>query len=130
MWRANGAGEFYNYFPPSAKNDYCNLPPMSTCNKDYGDSIARGAFTWATGKWTTVAQRLKLNDPGQKNGEQELFVNGKSVINLKNVEIAVHPGTSFYGVMAQSFFGGSNSDFAPSQDQTAWFKDWTLAVIA
>lgn len=130
MWREEGKGEIYNYFAPSAQNAYCNVPPKSLCNKNYGDSVARGSFTWATGQWTTVAQRIKLNDAGQKNGEQELFVNGQSIINLKNVEIAMHPGTTFYGVMAQSFFGGSTSDYAPSSDQTAWFKDWTLVVLA
>lgn len=129
MWREGGKGEIYNYFPPGAENAYCNVPPKSMCNKNYGDSVARGSFQWETGKWNVVAQRIRLNDAGQKNGEQELFLNGKSIINLKNVEIIMHPDSSFHGVMAQSFFGGSSSDYNPSSDQTAWFKDWTLSVI-
>ncbi|RXK37991.1 hypothetical protein M231_04777 [Tremella mesenterica] len=132
MFRTNGMGEFYNYFPTSATQPtgYCSTPPMSTCNPDYGDSIGRGSFNWTPGQWVTVAQRLKMNDVGQKNGEQELFVNGKSVLSLSNLEIAVEEGTKVYGIMAQTFFGGSGSDWASPKDQSAYFKDWTLAVLS
>lgn len=128
MWRANGDGELYNYFPPEAHNDYCSFPPKSVCNPDFGDSIGRGAFQFKAGQWNTVSQRLKLNDPGQKNGEQELFINGQSVIRLNNVMITSDPNAKLYGIMAQTFFGGGSSDFAPPSDQTAWFKDWSLSM--
>ncbi|BEJ06014.1 hypothetical protein CcaverHIS641_0305360 [Cutaneotrichosporon cavernicola] len=128
MWRANGDGELYNYFPPDAKNDYCNFPPKSVCNPSFGDSIGRGAFQFKAGQWNTISQRLRLNDPGQKNGEQELFINGQSVIKLNNVMITSNPNAKLYGIMAQTFFGGGSSDFAPPSDQTAWFKDWSLSM--
>ena len=51
-----------------------------------------------------MAQRLRLNDVGSSNGEQELFVNGKSVLNLSNLQIAVETETKIYGIMAQTFF--------------------------
>lgn len=51
-----------------------------------------------------MAQRLKLNDVGQSNGEQELFVNGQSVLHLTGLEIAADPATKIYGIMAQTFF--------------------------
>jgi hypothetical protein len=128
MWRANGDGELYNYFPPEAENDYCSFPPKSVCNKNFGDSIGRGAFQFKAGQWNTVSQRLKLNDPGQKNGEQELFINGQSVIRLTNVMITSNPSAKIFGIMAQTFFGGGSSDFAPPSDQTAWFRDWSLSM--
>lgn len=132
MWRANGAGEIYNYLPTAAYSnaDYCNYPPYSLCDAKFGESIGRGAFTFPTGQWTTVAIRLKLNDAGQSNGEQELFVNGKSVIKLDNLLIAANGATKIYGIMAQTFFGGSDSSWASPVDQSAWFKDWSLAVLS
>lgn len=132
MWRTNGMGEFYNYFPPSATqpSDYCSTPPMSTCNPSYGDSIGRGSFTWSTGQWTTVAQRFKLNDVGSSNGEQELFVNGQSVLSLSGLQQSVSGSTTFYGIMAQSFFGGSDDSWASPQDQNIYFKDWSLAILS
>jgi hypothetical protein len=163
MWRKDGAGEFYNYYPSGAHSaDYCNTAPMSKCDPSWGDSskltileymrsatdmiVGRGSFTWATGQWTTVAQRLKLNDAGQSNGEQELFVNGQSVLHLTGLQIAADPSTKIYGIMAQTFFvsyvllhklwaqltmqGGSDSTWASPQNQDIWFKDFSLAVIA
>ena len=132
MWRADGAGEIYNYLPPAAysNENYCNYPPFSLCDAKFGESIGRGAFTWATGQWTTVAIRLKLNDAGQSNGEQELFVNGNSVISLNNLLIAANGATKIYGIMAQTFFGGSDSSWASPVDQSAYFKDWSLAVMS
>ncbi|KAL7418757.1 hypothetical protein Q5752_006440 [Cryptotrichosporon argae] len=131
MWRTDGAGEFYNYFPTSATQPagYCSTPPYSTCNPDYGDSIARGSFEWATGEWTTVAMRLKLNDAGSANGEQELFVNGQSVISLTGLEIRIEADTKIYGIMAQTFLGGSTDSYATPVDENAYFKDWSLAVL-
>ncbi|WWC92885.1 uncharacterized protein L201_007847 [Kwoniella dendrophila CBS 6074] len=120
MWRTNGAGEIYDYLPV----------PYTTTDTGYGESIQRGAYTWATGKWTTVAMRVKLNDIGSSNGEQELFVDGQSVINLKDVTFATSEGTKIYGIMAQTFFGGHTDDWASPSDQKIWFKDWSLAVLA
>ncbi|OXG76112.1 alginate lyase [Cryptococcus neoformans Gb118] len=120
MWRADGAGEIYDYLPVS----------YTGTDDGYGESIDRGAFTWATGRWQTVAIRVKLNDVGQANGEQELFIDGKSVINISGVTFATEDDTKVFGIMAQTFFGGHASDWASPKDQNLYFKDWTLTVLA
>lgn len=48
--------------------------------------------------------RVKLNDVGQANGEQELFVDGQSVINISGVTFATEEDTAIFGIMAQTFF--------------------------
>lgn len=78
----------------------CSLPRSSTNRR----LVDRGAFTWATGRWQTVAIRVKLNDVGQANGEQELIVDGESKINISGVTFATEAGTKIYGIMAQTFF--------------------------
>lgn len=120
MWRTEGAGEIYDYLPIS----------YTGTDDGYGESIDRGAFTWATGRWQTVAIRVKLNDVGQANGEQELIVDGESKINITGVTFATVAGTKIYGIMAQTFFGGHTSDWASPKDQSLYFKDWTLTVLA
>lgn len=122
MWRTNGMGEIYNYLPSAAYDNggYCSTPPMSVCDPTYGESIARGAFTWSSdGSWDTVAIRLKLNDANVANGEQEVFINGKSVISLKDLMISVNSETKIYGIMAQTFFVSSSniSDAAKLNDR-------------
>ncbi|WVW86841.1 hypothetical protein I302_108896 [Kwoniella bestiolae CBS 10118] len=120
MWRTNAQGEIYDYLPV----------PYTNTDTGYGESIQRGAYDWATGRWTTVAMRVKLNDVGQANGEQELVVDGHSVISLKDVTFATSEGTKIYGIMAQTFFGGHTDDWASPNDQQIFFKDWSLAVLS
>ncbi|CAK5278319.1 unnamed protein product [Mycena citricolor] len=136
MWRTNGAGELYTYLPdPSegsqfaANQKLCKIP-NSDCNPTYGDSISRGAFTFKTGAWTTVAERLKLNTPGQADGELELFVDGKSVINVAGLVIRDKAAGQIRGIQAQTFFGGATKDWASPLDQKAFFADFSMAVIS
>jgi hypothetical protein len=129
MWRTDGMGEFYDYVPVSATQAYCSASD-SHCNPAYGDSIGRGAWNFTRGAWNTVTMRVKLNDAGSDNGEQQMWLNGKSVLNVSNITFRLSNDVKFQGIMAQTFFGGSTSDYAPSVEQHAWFKDWTLAIIA
>lgn len=130
MWRPNGEGEFYNYFPPSfgANRKQCNVAPESDCNDKFGASVGRGAFHFKDGAWTTVAERVRLNDAGKENGEIEMFVNGKSVINVKGLVLRGSDKGKFRGVQMQTFFGGSSNGFQASRDSKVWFKDFSLAI--
>lgn len=108
MWRGEGAGEFYTYLPPSfdANKKVCNIKPESDCNPTYGASVGRGSFTFASGGWTTVSERVRLNDVGATNGELELFVNGKSVINVSGLVLRDSAAGKMRGLQMQTFFGG------------------------
>lgn len=108
MWRTAGAGELYTYLPPdySANQAVCDIPPYSTCNDVYGASVGRGSFNWTTGGRTTIAERVRLNDVGQTNGELEMFVNGKSVVNVGGLVLVNSTEGRIRGMMFQTFFGG------------------------
>ncbi|KAJ2911700.1 hypothetical protein MD484_g8714, partial [Candolleomyces efflorescens] len=130
MWRGQGRGEFYTYFPPgaAANQKLCNVAPSSHCNPTYGASVGTGSFSFATGRWTTVAERVKLNDIGQSNGEIELFVNGKSVINVSGLVLRTSNAGKFRGMQMQTFFGGSKPEFASPKDQDVYFSDFSVAI--
>ncbi|GLB35532.1 hypothetical protein LshimejAT787_0210970 [Lyophyllum shimeji] len=134
MWRGEGAGEFYTYLPPftdprfAANKKQCNVPPLSDCNPTYGASIGRGSFHFPTGQWTTVSERVRLNDVGQANGELELFVNGKSVVNVGGLVLRDSSAGRIRGIQMQTFFGGSHPDFASPKDQNAYFSDFSVAI--
>ncbi|KZV81451.1 hypothetical protein EXIGLDRAFT_686001 [Exidia glandulosa HHB12029] len=130
MFRANGAGEIYAYLPDAKENDVLLQIKGSEKNPKYGFSIARGAYTFPTGEWTVVSERIKLNDADKANGEIELFVNGKSVINASGLVIRQHPEAVFRGAHFQTFFGGSSKDWGSPKDQKAWFADVSAAIIA
>ncbi|KAI0781509.1 hypothetical protein BD413DRAFT_489606 [Trametes elegans] len=130
MWRTNGAGELYTYLPPDfdANQAVCGIPPFSTCNDVYGASVGRGAYTWKTGGRTTVSQRVRLNDAGQQNGELELFVNGKSVVNVGGLVLRDSAAGRIRGIQMQTFFGGSDSSWASPVDQDVYFSDFSVAI--
>jgi hypothetical protein len=134
MWRTEGAGEFYTYLPPytipefSANKKQCNVAPESDCNDTYGASVGRGAFKFATGAWTTVSERVKLNDAGKANGEIELFVNGKSEISVKGLMLRDGEEGKLRGIQMQTFFGGSGSEWASPKDQDIYFSDFSVAI--
>jgi len=134
MWREKGQGEFYTYLPPFTNSRYaankkqCSAVPNSDCNPTYGASIGRGLFKFATGGWTTVTERVKLNDVGEANGELELFVNGKSKIHIKGLILRAHSAGRIRGIQMQTFFGGSNSEWATPKDQDVYFADFSVAI--
>jgi len=130
MWRTNGAGEFYTYLPPTfaANKAVCNVAPESDCNPTYGASVGRGSFKFATGAWTTISERVRLNDVGQSNGELELFVNGKSVINVDGLVLRNSAAGKIRGLQMQTFFGGSKPSFASPKSQDVFFSDFSVAI--
>lgn len=130
MWRTNGAGELYTYLPPdfSQNQAVCDIPPYSTCNDVYGASVGRGSFDWATGGRTTVAERVRLNDVGQSNGELQLFVGGKSVVNVGGLVLRNSSSGRIRGMQMQTFFGGSDPSWASPTNQYVWFSDFSIAI--
>lgn len=130
MWRADGAGEIYAYLPNVPENDVLLDIPGTVKDTSFGWSIARGAFSFVSGKWTVLAQRVRLNDVGAANGELELFVDGVSTIRATQLVISQNDTTTVRGVHAQTFFGGGTEDWASQQDQKGWFADMSGAIIA
>ncbi|KZV97378.1 hypothetical protein EXIGLDRAFT_379233 [Exidia glandulosa HHB12029] len=131
MWRTDGAGEIYAYLPEVQGNtDAGNALEGTVIDNSYGMSLARGAFNFTTGDWTVVAERVKLNTPGQANGELELWADGKSVIHATNLTIRTDAASTFRGVHFQTFFGGSTNDWASPVDQYAYFAEVSGAVLA
>ncbi|KAF7299826.1 hypothetical protein HMN09_00989300 [Mycena chlorophos] len=133
MWRAGGAGELYTYLPllDSNHNRLSAVPPFSKQNPDYGMSVGRGAFSFteAVGQWVSLAFRVKLNRVGAEDGALELFVEGKSVIDVKGLVFRTSENSRIKGGHFQTFFGGHTEDWASPKDQRAWFADVTGAIL-
>jgi hypothetical protein len=130
MFRPDGAGELYTYLPPSvsANDKVCKQVAHSTCNPTYGASVGTGSFKFATGAWTQVSQRVRLNDVGKSNGEVEIFANGKSLFTVDNLQLRTSDSGRIRGQMLQSFFGGSSSEWASPKTQDAYFADFSVAI--
>lgn len=68
MWRTSGEGESYLYIPKDVQVSTICSNSLVICNADYGYSVGRGTWDWATGEWNTITQVLQLNTVGQQDG--------------------------------------------------------------
>lgn len=96
--------------------------PNSIENTDFGFSVGRGSYSFPPGEWTTVLQRIQLNDPGEYNGQIRLWVNGISTIELYNVSLRNSTDGVVQGMHFQTFFGGKFTLASP--------KIWTKFSLA
>ncbi|KAI0792652.1 hypothetical protein C8Q75DRAFT_731275 [Abortiporus biennis] len=133
MFRPNGQGELYTYLPPKfdVNQAFCD-EDGSHCNDVFGASIGRGEFTWPTGEWFAISQRVKLNSfkNGQPvaDGEIEMFANGESKKLVKNLILSNTEEGGFQGLQFQNFFGGHEEEWASPQSQDIYFADISVAV--
>lgn len=127
MWRKDGKGELYGYLPTANNNKpFC---PSGGCNPKYGASIDTGAWTFVSGDWTSVEERVTLNDPGKENGEIEVLIGGESKIHITGVVLRSSDKGRTRGAMMHTFFGGSSSPIYKSpKKQEAYFKDFSIEV--
>lgn len=132
MFRQKGEAELYLYIPPGVnQNDNkCGKKANSKCpSTGYGNSVGRGTWNWTPGKWMTVVQRLKLNTPGKADGEAEVFINGKSVLNVKGITWRTNKAAVARGVQMQIFHGGHTKQWASPKDQDVHFADFSVSIL-
>lgn len=75
--RENGIGELYAYLPHHPFNTRACLSPTtppdvrakSIAHDDWGFSVGRGAWRFETGRWITVAERVRIGT-GQEDGKR------------------------------------------------------------
>lgn len=108
MWRAEGRGEVYAYLPGS---------------EEHGTSLGRGAWTFATGRWQCVEQRVHLNTPGTADGEVHVWLDGQPVLSQTGLEFRTTDALAIDGVWFSTFFGGGDASWSTPRDQEVWFRD-------
>ncbi|KAK8854648.1 hypothetical protein IAR55_003387 [Kwoniella newhampshirensis] len=125
MWRSGGAGEVYAYVPTSQRN-FCSESGV-TCNSDYGTSLARGSFSFATGQWQTIYMMVILNEVGRANGVVQLWYNGVQALSFQNLVIRTSSSlSSIGGLYFSTFFGGDDATWATPTDQFTYYRNIQL----
>lgn len=113
MWRENGVGFQYYYFP--GKVEQCG---------DYAGLARR----FEAGRWYTLTQQVVLNDIGQNNGEFRQWIDGELVLENKTMLLRNSANVSVSAIKMDTFFGGSSSDWAPVREQYAYFDDFIVSA--
>lgn len=113
MWRRQGDGEVYAYLPTS---------------KQHGTSLGRGAWRFQPGVWYAIEQEVTLNQPGQKNGQVRVWVNGVQVFEQTGLLFRTTPKLKIEGMFFSTFFGGSDTSWATPKRVYADFADFSVSA--
>ncbi|KAI8338018.1 hypothetical protein BC941DRAFT_424365 [Chlamydoabsidia padenii] len=126
MWRENGKGEVYAYIPPKLQIKNICKENKNVCNSDYGYSLGRGSWTFKTNAWNPVHQVVKLNTVGKQDGQITVFVNGKQVYHQSNLVFRTKSTKKTFGIVFDTFFGGSSPEFKTPKTQKSYFKEFSM----
>ncbi|ORY01864.1 hypothetical protein K493DRAFT_277672 [Basidiobolus meristosporus CBS 931.73] len=128
MWRSGGEGELYSYAPDKQGPGYCDIPPDSVCNPAYGDSLARGAFKFPPGKWSTIRQSMRLNSVGKQDGVLKVWMDNQLVINYNQMVFRTKADAKISGLLFHTFFGGADPSYRTPVDTYTYFKNIKLTA--
>lgn len=76
-----------------------------------------GGRAFRAGKWHKVIYKIKLNDPGKKNGFVSVIVDGKKIISSKSIKYRGIDGdkTLISHFLFNTFHGGHKPEWAPKK---------------
>ncbi|KAF8161096.1 polysaccharide lyase family 14 protein [Crassisporium funariophilum] len=124
MWRKNGSGEVYAYFP--TPNSLCSDKNI-TCNSDFGISISRGAFGFVSGQWVRISMLVQLNDPPNvANGAISVYFNDILAVSQQNLQIRASNTVHANGLYLSTFFGGSDASWSTPVTTHTYFRNIQL----
>ncbi|KAL4080370.1 polysaccharide lyase family 14 protein [Scleroderma yunnanense] len=97
------------------------------CNSDYGISVDRGAFGFATGQWMRITMLVQMNDPPDvANGNVVLYFNDVMAFSQQNLQFRSGAGVNIGGIFFSTFFGGSDSSWATPQTVHTYYRNFQL----
>merc|ERR1719228_1453933 len=127
MWRKDGDGEVYAYLPDEQEEGFCDDWDVH-CNYEYGHSLGRGTWRFEAGRWHLLKQRVILNKVDSMDGSVIVSLDGEEVYRRDGLNIRKFDKVGFEGIQFQTFYGGSDSSWAPPLDTWAYFRNCSLSV--
>lgn len=112
MWRDRGDMVVYLYADKKAQDLKICENLQNFCDPQRGWDLGRHNFTFPTGIWTNVEQRVKMNTPGEKDGLLSVWANGEERIRFDNIVYRTeeYPEIKVEGIMADTCFGGQSEN--------------------
>ncbi len=120
MWRPEGAGVQYMYFPEKQSN----------CGDDYDYMLGDAIASFEPGVWHTLEHRIVMNTPGEYDGLLQAWLDGELVLDAPGFLFRLADGTySIDAMYFSTFFGGSSNDWAPTKDEHVDFDDFVICEV-
>lgn len=114
MWRPQGKLVQYVYHPDQLR--------------PFGDSFEWNMPPIETGKWHTIKTRVRLNRPKKHDGLIQSWFDGKLVLDRRDIRFRDNNKLQIDRYMFASFFGGSDSSWAPKRDQWLYLDEFIISA--
>ncbi len=120
MWRKNGKAVLYLYHmdkPGKYGEDF----ELITSNND--------TMYFPKNEWVNLTERVKINSGKNKDGEVQVWFNGKEVLNIGNLQF-VSNGDMVDVFYFSTFHGGNDISWSPQNDCYIWYDDIVVSISA
>ena len=116
MWDREGKLVQYVYHPAQKRS--------------FGDAFDWSMTPLKTGKWHMIKTRVRLNTPGKRDGLIQSWLNGRLVLDKRNMHFRNNKKLQIDRFMFASFFGGSDPTWATRRDQYIYLDEFILSAKA
>ncbi|MEM6421053.1 MAG: polysaccharide lyase [Pseudomonadota bacterium] len=90
---------------------------------DPGDAVNFFGGILVPGRWHSLAQRVRLNTPGQADGEIEVWMDGVQVALIPGLDLRADATQTIEGILFDIFRGGGTADWAADTDGTVTIRN-------
>ena len=121
MWKPDGKLASYVY--------HANMPG-NYGDTHYWDDGVDGQIYFQPGKWHTIEVRAVMNTPGVLDGRMQGWFDGELAFDTRDFMWRM-PGGEHLDIgefLFTTFYGGSDSSWAPSTDQHIYFDNFVIST--
>lgn len=118
----NGFSARYMFRPNMKLVIYCyHMDKPGTYGEDFELD-----YTFEREVWYMLTQRIKLNTPGQKNGEIQVWVDYQEALFIDTLRFRAIDTVKIDKFYFSTFYGGSTPDWAPLSDQYIYYDEFRI----
>lgn len=122
----NGFSARYMFRPDMKLVIYCyHMDKPGTWGEDFELD-----YTFEREVWYKLTQRIRLNTPGEKDGEIQVWVDDQEVLFNDTLRFRAIDTVKIDKFYFSTFYGGSTPDWAPLTDQYIYFDEFKIYTDA
>ena len=119
MWRVDGAIVQYVYHPDQPES----------YGEDFPWTAEGDPLFFQPGQWYEVVHEIQMNTPGLNDGSITAWLDGELALEAEGMRFRDIDDFAIDGMYFSTFFGGSNSSWATTADETVLFDDFVIESI-
>ncbi len=121
MWREDGRVVQYLYYPDQPDRYGHQIPWI--------DATTGRQIQFIPGKWHTVVHQLSINTPGKRDGRLHAFFDNQPVLKMDSIRFRDTDTFSIDGFMFSTFFGGGDTSWQTTANETVYFDNFRIRVV-